>query len=132
MGLSIRVIIQMVVKTLILGLEREGKRIACDISLTSIDKQELSNIEKCLIAGYEKIILCSPEKRTLDKVKTLVWQKLKESDKEKVLFFPSSHSVFIVVYIATPNISTSLVSIKEGFYQYIFLITSLFVAMEFW
>jgi len=117
---------------LILGLEREGKRIACDISLTSIDKQELSNIEKCLIAGYEKIILCSPEKRTLDKVKTLVWQKLKESDKEKVLFFPSSHSVFIVVCIATPNISTSLVSIKEGFYQYIFLITSLFVAMEFW
>ena len=39
---------------------------------------------------------------------------------------------YIVVYIATPNISTSLVSIKEGFYQYIFLITSLFAAMEFW
>ena len=39
---------------------------------------------------------------------------------------------YIAVYIATPNISTSLVSIKEGFYQYIFLITSLFAAMEFW
>ncbi|GAI23102.1 unnamed protein product, partial [marine sediment metagenome] len=69
------------------GLERDGKRIACEVSLTSTDKQELSNIEKCLTAGYDKILLCSPDKRTLDKVKSLTIQKLKESDKEKVLFF---------------------------------------------
>lgn len=69
------------------GLERDGKRIACEISLTSTDKQELSNIKKCLLAGYDKIILCSPEKRTLERVKAFVWQKLKESDKEKILFF---------------------------------------------
>ncbi|GAG56524.1 unnamed protein product, partial [marine sediment metagenome] len=69
------------------GLEREGRRIACEISLTSTDKQELSNIKKCLLAGYEKIVLCSPEKRTLEKVKAFVYRELKESDKEKVLFF---------------------------------------------
>jgi len=69
------------------SIERDGKRIACEISLTSTDKQELSNIKKCLLAGYEKIVLCSPEKRTLEKVKAFVSQKLKESDKEKVLFF---------------------------------------------
>ncbi len=69
------------------GLERDGKRIACEVSLTSTDKQEFSNIEKCILAGYGKILLCSPEKRNLDKIKTLAMQKLKESDKEKVLFF---------------------------------------------
>ncbi len=69
------------------SLERDGKRIACEISLTSTDKQELSNIKKCLLAGYKKIVLCSPEKRTLEKVKAYIWQKLKESDKERVLFF---------------------------------------------
>ncbi|MDP3012154.1 MAG: hypothetical protein Q8N27_05495, partial [Candidatus Hydromicrobium sp.] len=69
------------------SIERDGKRIACEISLTSTDKQELSNIKKCLLAGYEKIVLCSPEKRTLEKVKAFVYRELKESDKEKVLFF---------------------------------------------
>jgi len=69
------------------GLERDGKRIACEISVTSTEEQELSNIEKCLKAGYEKVIMCSPEKRTLEKVKALVYEKLKDSEQEKVLFF---------------------------------------------
>lgn len=68
------------------SLERNGKRIACEISITSTDDQELKNIEKCLSAGYEKVILCSPDKKTLEKMKSLVFERLKESDKEKVLF----------------------------------------------
>lgn len=69
------------------GLEREGKRIACEISVTTTDEHELSNIEKCLRAGYDTVILCSSERRTLDKVKALASKRLKESDQEKVLFF---------------------------------------------
>jgi hypothetical protein len=68
------------------GLERDGKKIACEISITSTEEQELANIEKCLAAGYEKVILCSPEKRTLEKVKSRVSQKLNDSDQAKVLF----------------------------------------------
>ena len=69
------------------ALEREGERIACEISVSSTDEQELSNIKKCLGAGYDEVILCSPKKRTLEKVRTLVSQELKESDQGKVLFF---------------------------------------------
>jgi hypothetical protein len=69
------------------SFERNGKRIACEISVTTTDEHELSNIEKCLIAGYEKVILCSPEKKNLEKIKTLLTKKLKESEKERVLFF---------------------------------------------
>jgi len=68
------------------GLEGNGKKIACEVSLTTTDEQELGNIEKCLRAGYDKVILCSPEKRTLEKVKMLVLKKTKKSDQEKVLF----------------------------------------------
>ena len=53
------------------SLERDGRKIACEISVTTTDEQELSNIEKCLAAGYEKVILCSPEKKTLEKVRHL-------------------------------------------------------------
>ena len=69
------------------SLEQNGRKIACEISVTSTCEQELLNIEKCLRAGYERVILCSPERKTLDKVRVLVSQKIKESDQEKVLFF---------------------------------------------
>lgn len=76
------------------GFERNGKRIACEISLTSTDEQELSNIEKCLVAGYDRVILCSPERKTLKKVKVLTTQKLEESEQEKVLFFQPEELFF--------------------------------------
>jgi len=68
------------------ALERNGKKIACEISITSTDDQEVKNIDKCLSAGYEKVILCSPEKKTLASVKALISEKLNKSDQAKVLF----------------------------------------------
>jgi len=68
------------------ALERNGKKIACEISITSTDEQELKNIEKCLAEGYEKVILCSPEKKTLENVRSLISQGLSKSDQAKVLY----------------------------------------------
>jgi hypothetical protein len=68
------------------GLGQDGKRIACEVSVTSTDEQEVSNIEKCLRAGYNMVILCSPERRTLEKIKSLVSKRVDEPDQEKVLF----------------------------------------------
>jgi len=76
------------------SLEMDGRKIACEISVTTTDEQELSNIEKCLASGYEKVILCSPEKKNLEKVKALISQKLKPSDQEKVLFFQPEELFF--------------------------------------
>lgn len=69
-----------------IALERNGKKIACEISITSTDDQEVKNIEKCLTAGYEKVILCSPEKKTLAGVRALVSEKLNKSAQAKILF----------------------------------------------
>jgi len=76
------------------GLEGNGKRIACEISFTSTDVQELGNIEKCLNAAYDIVILCSQEIKTLEKVKNLASEKLEESDLKKVLFFQPEELYF--------------------------------------
>jgi len=69
------------------SLERNKRKIACEISMTSTDDQELKNIKKCLAAGYEKIIVCSPDHKTLESIKALVSQNIAESDQGKIFFF---------------------------------------------
>ncbi len=68
------------------ALERNGKKIACEISVTSSNEQEIKNIEKCFAAGFEKVVLCSPEKKTLDDVKALISERLPGRDLDRVLF----------------------------------------------
>ena len=45
-----------------------------------------ANIERCLTAGYDRVILCSPKKRSLQRVKKLVPEELEESDRVRALF----------------------------------------------
>jgi len=67
------------------GLEGDGKRIACEISITSQSEQEISNIEKCLRAGYDLVILCSPERSSLERIKKAALERIGEG-RERVLF----------------------------------------------
>jgi len=69
------------------GLERDGKRIAVEISVTTGDVQELHNIEKCLKAGYNPVVVCSTDKKNLEAIRKLMTEKLPPSDQSKVLFF---------------------------------------------
>lgn len=76
------------------SLERSGKKIACEISITTTKEQELSNIEKCIRAGYEKVIMCSSEKRNLERIRSFTMEKLGDSGMEKVLFFQPEELFF--------------------------------------
>jgi hypothetical protein len=87
------------------GLERNGIKTACEISVTTDAEQELSNIDKCLKAGYDKVILCSPEKRSLEKIRTLVMEKLADSGIEKVMFFEPEELLFYLESEAAREIS---------------------------
>lgn len=78
------------------SLEKGGKKIACEISVTSTPEQELSNIEKCLAAGYEKVVLCSADARNLNRIKNFVLGKLSEIDSGKVLFFQPDELLFFL------------------------------------
>jgi hypothetical protein len=88
------------------GLKKDEKRIACEISLTTTDEQELGNIEKCLAAGYERVILCSPEKKTLEKARRLVTERLKESVMEKVLFLQPEEVFFFLEQETAEGLTT--------------------------
>ncbi|MGD0596843.1 MAG: type IV secretion system DNA-binding domain-containing protein [Sedimentisphaerales bacterium] len=77
-------------------LEREGIKIAVEVCVTCPDTHELGNIEKCLSAGYDKVILCSQESKVLNKVKKLVSKQVGEAGQEKVFFFlPEEIGLFL-------------------------------------
>jgi len=69
------------------ALEQDGKRIACEISVTSTPEQELRNLEKCLAAGFEKVVLCSPERKILESVRNLASLSLNGADLKRIFFF---------------------------------------------
>ena len=77
-------------------LERNGTSIACEISVTSTPEQELANIQKCLSAEFEHVILISTDQKTLTRVSDLAADSLTEKDRKKVAFLsPGDFFVFL-------------------------------------
>lgn len=68
-------------------LEKETEIIACEISVTTDEIHELENIRKCLSSGYTEVIVCSEDRRKLEKIKKLASDKLEAKDQPNVLFF---------------------------------------------
>ncbi len=78
-------------------LERQGIKIACEVSVTSTAEHELGNIKKCLSAGYNRAVLCSPDEKILSKVRKLALKNLKEPEQQKILFFlPEELTSYII------------------------------------
>ena len=67
-------------------LERDGEKIACEISITTNNEHELKNIEKCMEAGFQKVLFCSPEKKRLEVLENLVSTTLDEHSRKNVIF----------------------------------------------
>ncbi len=77
------------------GLERGTEKIACEISVTTKDEHELQNIEKCFQAGYQKILICTPEKRRIDSLKKLIFEELEPAQVENIfLMLPDELYLF--------------------------------------
>ena len=77
-------------------MERDGTSIACEISVTSTPEQELANIQKCLSAEFEHVILVSADRKTLTRVSALAIESLTEKDRKKVAFLsPGDFIVFL-------------------------------------
>ncbi|MHB9036322.1 MAG: hypothetical protein ACYC64_06620 [Armatimonadota bacterium] len=68
------------------GLERDGRKIACEVCVTIQPEQELYDVVKCLTSGYNLVILCSSQKKTLWRVRSLCAAELSETDRQNVLF----------------------------------------------
>ncbi|MCI0406275.1 MAG: type IV secretory system conjugative DNA transfer family protein, partial [candidate division Zixibacteria bacterium] len=69
-----------------LALEKDGQNIACEFCVTSPVEQELGNVQKCLRAGFETVIVISAESPMLGKISKLVAASLEQAALSKVSF----------------------------------------------
>ncbi len=58
------------------SLERNGKRIACEIGMTTTKDWELHNIEKCLAAGYDLVVAIAKNRETIRAMQGEVQEKI--------------------------------------------------------
>ena len=66
---------------------RKGElAIACEIGVTTTPEHEMQNIAKCLSAGFERVLVISPEKRALARVERLASEALREEQRARVDF----------------------------------------------
>ncbi len=68
------------------GLEKQGRIIACEICVTSPVEQEISNIEKCVKSGLENIVSVSLDKRQLAKIETAAKKRFTPDELARVRF----------------------------------------------
>lgn len=69
-----------------ISLEQDDRKIACEVSVTTGGQQELSNVQKCLAAAYDQVILCSADKAVLQRLQRQIAKELGDTERERVLF----------------------------------------------
>ena len=68
------------------SLTRDEFSIACEISITTTGEQERANVEKCLVAGYDEVLVISPDPKHVKKIKTYVTKHLETAYRDRVRF----------------------------------------------
>jgi hypothetical protein len=68
------------------ALRRGDEKIACEISVTSTPEDELLNVQKCIAAGYENVIVVAGDKKALTKIQGHVLHSLETAIHKRVSF----------------------------------------------
>jgi hypothetical protein len=66
------------------SLEREGLRIAVEITVTTPTAHELGNVQKCLTAGFDRVILLAAERKALKRLTAALGKNLSPDDEARV------------------------------------------------
>jgi hypothetical protein len=68
------------------ALERGDEKIACEISVTSTGEHEFANVQKCISAGYQTVILLSADKKALARIQEYIAPRLEPDLLQTVRF----------------------------------------------
>src|SRR5439155_14687315 len=68
------------------ALERDGSRIACEITVTTSSEHELGNMQKCLAAGYDEVLVVANQKKALRSLERQAADVLSTASVERVKF----------------------------------------------
>lgn len=77
------------------SLERSGRKIACEVSVTTGADHELGNAQKCLASGYELVALVSPYPKTIGRLRKLLNELEEEARKRTRLFSVEEFILFL-------------------------------------
>jgi hypothetical protein len=68
------------------SLTRGKERVACEISVTTSRDQELMNVEKCLSAGFDRVIVIAHDERHLKTISRFIAAHVEESMRDRLTF----------------------------------------------
>jgi hypothetical protein len=92
------------------GLERNGRRYAIEISVTTGPEQELHNVQKCLRDSYDTVLVCCSEKRNLRAIQDFVLKRLPAEEQSKVQFIEAKNvAEFLTSEVAKEESTEQLV-----------------------
>jgi len=69
------------------ALQKNSRKIACEISVTTPAEHEIGNIKKCLSADFEFVVLVVPDEKRLPGLRKAVGGVLSEAEAARVRFF---------------------------------------------
>lgn len=92
-------------------LSRGERMIAVEISVTTGKDWELQNVEKCLAAGYEEVLVVSTNARHLKSLARFIPENLDEAVRDKIRYFSPEELIEYLDHStsATPTTSESTV-----------------------
>jgi hypothetical protein len=92
-------------------LKRADFSIACQITITTPADYELEGLKKCVEAGFQKIALVSPNRRSLNQIKELANTAIGEADRSRLHFFTPEE--FLLFLEELDAVKTSFRSMTE-------------------
>jgi predicted DNA-binding transcriptional regulator AlpA len=102
------------------ALTKGSRSIACEISVTTDAEHEISNVQKCLAAGFEEVIFISSEKKVLTSVRHALVAALSSAQYRQLKFLTPEETFSFVDNLeakaapaATPPAPNELMTAKE-------------------
>ena len=103
------------------ALTKGTRKIACEVSVTTDAVHEAGNVQKCLAAGFDDVILISSEKKTLTSVRhalvaalsTAQYRQVKFLAPEEAFSFIESLEAGSAAVVPTPPDPNELMTAKE-------------------
>ncbi len=94
------------------ALEKDGQKIACEISITTTVDHEVHNVKKCLDAGFSKVLVICIEESRLKKIQNAIVGSLGADIARQVGFFRPDE---LIAELASHRSVTSTTSKVRGY-----------------
>jgi hypothetical protein len=96
-------------------LEKEGKQIAVEISVSTPADWELHNIQKCIAAGYDSIVVCSSNAKKLQQIREKAATTLSPVEYSRVQFLVTDQLPTLFVESDKPNDTATTTKTMKGY-----------------